>query len=99
MSMDQATFADRQKCPKCQIPGESILATVHRDRAKTYSITCHNDRCSWFQINWLVDVNPDGSLPVVRPHKKAYPKMPDLTDRVQAAADAEIMRSLEKRAR
>lgn len=66
---------------------------MHRDKAKTYSITCRNEICRWFNINWLVDVNPDGSVPVARPHKKAYPKMPDITSQIQAAADSEIERA------
>lgn len=91
--MSDETFEDRTMCPKCQLPGEVTLATVHRDKAKTYSVTCRNERCRWFGINWLVDVNPDGSVPPVRPHKKAYPKMPDITERMQEIADAEIRRS------
>lgn len=50
--------------------------------------------CRWYEVNWLVDVNPDGSLPVVRPHVKAYPDIPDRTAAVQASIDAEIARSM-----
>lgn len=81
------------------MPGEVNLAKMHRDKAKTYSITCRNVLCRWFNLNWLVDVNPDGSVPIARPHKKAYPTMPDLTQRVQDAADAEIERSMHNNGR
>lgn len=76
------------------MPGSVVLAAVHPDKAKSYSVTCMNEVCRWFNINWIVDVNPDGSLPAIRPHRKAYPKMPDVTAQVQAAADAEIARSM-----
>lgn len=97
MDQDQIeadTFEKRTTCPKCKLPGDVALAITHRDRAKTYSVTCMNDQCRWHTLNWLVDVNPDGSLPVVRPHVKAYPSIPDKTEQVQAALDAEIARSL-----
>lgn len=81
------------------MPGEVAIAAVHKDKAKTYSITCRNDRCRWFNLNWLVDVNPDGSVPIAKPHKKAYPDIPDLTDRVRANTDAEIARSVQGRRR
>lgn len=81
-------------CPKCKLPGAVTLAAIHKDRAKTYSVTCMNDQCVWFGINWLVDVNPDGTVPPVRPHQKAYRAIPDLTEQVQAAADADIARSM-----
>lgn len=53
------------------------------------------ENCSWFGINWLVDMNPDGSVPQIRPHQKAYPAIPDRTEQVQAAIDAEIARSMQ----
>lgn len=90
------SFEARTMCPKCKLVGEVTLAQVHRDKAKTYSITCRNALCRWDGINWLVDVNPDGSVPIVRPHKKAYPRMPDLTDRIREAADEQIARSMKQ---
>jgi len=69
---------------------------THRDKAKTYSVVCMNERCQWFTVNWLVDVNADGTVPAVRPHQKAYPAIPDRTDQVQAAVDAEIARSMQQ---
>lgn len=47
--------------------------------------------------NWLFDVNPDGSIPEPKPHRKAYPAIPDRTEQVQAAVDAEIARSRQGR--
>lgn len=92
--LSEETFEDRTICPKCQKPGAIALVQTHRDRAKTYSVTCMTELCRWYQVNWLVDVNPDGSVPPVRPHQKAYKPIPDMTERVQAAADAEIRRSM-----
>jgi hypothetical protein len=97
--LDDSTFEGRTICPKCGKTG-SIQQVVERERSpqdrgkKTYSITCMTELCRWFGVNWLVDVNPDGSVPPVRPHQKAYPAMPDLTERTRAAVDAEIARSM-----
>lgn len=97
MQISEETFEGRAMCPKCTLPGAVALVTTHRDKAKTYSVTCLNERCRWFEVNWLVDVNPDGSVPPVRPHEKAYRPIPDRTEQVQAAIDAEIARSLQQR--
>jgi hypothetical protein len=30
---------------------------------KVVSLACRNDRCTWFNTNWIVQVNSDGSIP------------------------------------
>lgn len=94
---DESTFEGRTQCPRCEVPGVIELKQTHLDKTQSFSITCMNERCVWFGINWLVDRNSDGTVPMVRPHRKAYPTLPgmdDITARVQAAADAEIARAM-----
>lgn len=53
-----------------------------------------NERCVWGkdEKNWLFDVNPDGSIPEPRKRQKVYPDIPDRTDEVRAAIDAQLKR-------
>jgi hypothetical protein len=41
-------------------------------------------------------VNPDGTLPEVRPHRKQYRPIADRTEEVRAAIDADVARSMQR---
>lgn len=89
-----ATFEDRQTCRKCGVLArEALLAQVHPGGFKTYSATCNNENCEWNGINWLFDVNPDGSIPEPKTHRKAYPKIPDRTEEVRESLDRLLSQS------
>lgn len=55
---------------------------------------CENERCPWYHTEWVFDVNPDGTLPTPRPHRKQYRPIPDRTEEVRAAIDDEVRRSM-----
>jgi len=71
------TFEDHKRCPRCKEPGEdsgSVAAPNAPKGTKLHTIYCRNERCKWFNTPWLVQVNPDGSVPKPVDHKKR-PKM------------------------
>lgn len=67
------TFEDLKHCPKCDQPGEetkSIPAPGAPRGTTLKTIYCRNDLCKWFNTMWLVQVNPDGSVPGPTDHSK-----------------------------
>jgi hypothetical protein len=68
--MTSTTFEDAKRCPKCETPGMVISkrmslhsSPVARAKPTVYVIRCVNQLCAWFDTNWIVQVNPDGSIP------------------------------------
>lgn len=62
------TIEEAGRCPECGFPGRNVSTTVVRSpdlapgtQAKIFE--CVNDRCSWYKTTWVVQVNPDGTIP------------------------------------
>jgi hypothetical protein len=34
-----------------------------------------NSNCRWFETGWVVQVNPDGTVPERKPGEKEFPKL------------------------
>jgi hypothetical protein len=94
--MSETTFEEAKKCPKCGLPGEdsSTQPVVSRDlkmgRAAAHTIYCRNDKCSWLNTAWIVQVNPDGTVPVAD-YSKTQPKqfpMPVIDEVERRVVDA-----------
>lgn len=75
----QSTWEEASRCPKCGEPGElgkTIPTPSELPRGtKLYEVYCRNgdkvfsQDCKWFNTPWLVQVNPDGSVPAPSDHK------------------------------
>ena len=65
--MSDTTFTEAKRCPKCEVPGEdrrqSKAPQGATRGAMLHYIFCMNERCEWFDTCWIVQVNPDGSVP------------------------------------
>jgi len=63
---------DAKLCPRCKLPGEETAKIPTRKRG-TYALhmMCRNERCKWFNTGWLVQVNPDGTVPDPVDHKQS----------------------------
>jgi hypothetical protein len=69
------TYEEAKRCPKCKQPGRlksvenPIVSPEDRVRfdiqrgAKVETYVCINERCRWFETGWVVQLNPDGSIP------------------------------------
>lgn len=86
------TFEVAKRCPKCDMPGEDMGASPAKNQrgqnVAVHSIFCRNPECIWYNTNWIVQVNPDGSVP--KPYSqlgnKKFPKLsPESVTRVQEA--------------
>jgi hypothetical protein len=63
-----STLEEASRCPKCKEPGD---IGARRPTAKpgfdVLGVTCQNEACKWFETGWLVQINPDGSIPEPAP--------------------------------
>lgn len=90
------TFEEARRCPKCQQVGDKRSERFVGQGIKILLLFCTNTRCTWYDTPWPVQVNPDGSIPDPPRHRdKNFPKIPDLTDRVQSALDRQIASELQ----
>lgn len=78
------SLEEASRCPKCGIPGEDVGSIPgNKFGVKVHTIFCRNDRCRWFDTSWIVQVNPDGSIPERKPGPAEFPA---LTGGQEAAA-------------
>lgn len=92
----QTTLEEARRCAKCKQPGVFVGKRLVRPRPgiKTgtyiHNFRCENTRCRWYMtICRSVQVNPDGSIPEpVTRREREFPKVPDLTDKVNAQVRA-----------
>jgi hypothetical protein len=89
------------RCPKCDMPGDlhnKIPAKPGTAASGTtiHLFYCRNDQCRWGQdeVSWIVQVNPDGTVPPAntgRSREKAFPtlKGPD-------GEEMRVLRTIEK---
>lgn len=94
--MTDTTLDAARRCPKCEQPGVEENRRHMRGGGMSITFGCHNERCRWYgQPGWVVDVRPDGTLPDPDRHRsKAFPKMPDFTDRMRETVDKQLEREL-----
>jgi len=63
-----ATWEEARHCPKCSEAGEAGGARASaKPGVKAVTVYCRNERCNWFNTGWIVQINPDGSIPDAAP--------------------------------
>jgi len=75
------TYEEAKRCPKCEQPGVDIGSVRGPHGSRMHTIQCKNTRCTWYETNYSVQVNQDGSIPepsLNRP--KSYPALPQRND-------------------
>lgn len=88
--MADTTYEEAARCPKCEEPGQEVAAETRtiRGGAQLRTIYCRNSRCAWCNTPWVVQVNPDGTVPPpTTDRQKSFPKLPDRTEAVQASLE------------
>ncbi len=58
-----ATLEEAKICPRCSEPGRLSHEHKFRSGKKVITFMCDNERCRWYSTGWLVQVNPDGTIP------------------------------------
>lgn len=74
-----ANLDDALHCPKCKQPGNPV-ASHNSTGAKgqpvvVHSVKCENERCRWYDTTWIVQVNPDGTVPERKAGEKEFPAL------------------------
>lgn len=69
------TYEEAKTCPKCGRVGEvrlSVPAKPDRDikpGTKIEHVYCTTELCRWYNTPWLLQVNPDGTIPPPKNHR------------------------------
>lgn len=82
--MATTTFEEAKRCPKCDQTGELLSTRGVADNegrpAKLHILRCQNERCSWFDTDWVVQQLHDGTVPVREGmERKTFPQVPGMT--------------------
>lgn len=95
--MATVSFEEAKRCPKCDQPGELQSTRNIKDNedrpAKVHIMRCQNERCQWFETDWVIQQLEDGTVPVREGmEQKTFPKMPGMTqekaaEQIQNIAD------------
>lgn len=84
--MADTTFEMASRCPKCAAPGKVMLVTSI-PQGKVHTFECANERCERTGERWIVQTNPDGSIPQRNQGPKTFPKINHFADSSQRARD------------
>lgn len=73
------------RCPRCDTQGTEVktIPIPYRVGARGHIMICPDtDRCEWGKekIRWIIQVNPNGTIPINEPGPKQYPKLPPISD-------------------
>jgi hypothetical protein len=69
------TFEEAKRCPSCRNPGREASTQRPQDLprgTKVHVFVCEEDRCERVGERWLVQTNPDGSIPQLRKGPKVF---------------------------
>jgi hypothetical protein len=101
--MASTTLEEAKKCARCSLPGEQVSESPAptsaglRPGTLVIMVYCRNEECRWYNTGWPIQVNPDGSVPVIdhsQTEKNYQNLIPDeaqqrFIDSVQRQLDAE----------
>ena len=94
---NRTTLEEASCCPRCGLPGEQVSDTPAGPEAKRGTrllmIFCRTEGCQWKDTPWVVQINPDGSIP--KPYEqlgaKRYPKLsPESETRVRESIEFQL---------
>jgi hypothetical protein len=99
----QTTYEEATRCPKCEQPGNVRLkepagrpapgTTPLPKGTQLHTVYCENTFCKWYNSCWIVQVNPDGTVPAAKNHT-GEPKIYQGQENADQVA-RDILRALE----
>jgi phage FluMu protein Com len=89
----ETTYEEAKRCPKCREPGRDTGVTRRGPRGSViHTIECANPRCKWFNTAYIIQTNPDGTIPPPTTDRdKSFRPLPPRSD---AAVDEQMQRML-----
>lgn len=89
-----ATLEEASRCPKCQEVGDQgAPQRSNKPGVNIIPFTCKNERCRWYNTAWLVQVNPDGTIPDPSEVPRG-PKQFDRPDKLLVARNMEQVNAM-----
>jgi hypothetical protein len=100
--MAETAYEEARKCPKCGHPGnvrvkQDAPPAAHLERGtQIHQVFCENQICPWYNTPWLIQVNPDGTIPPPQNHTGAdkvyvnFEGHDDLARRITEAIEHQI---------
>lgn len=79
--MPDSTYEEAKRCPRCSQPGVDVSNRIGPRGVRIHTIICKNQRCKWYDTNYIIQVNADGTIPdPILERPKSYPELPARTD-------------------
>jgi hypothetical protein len=89
--MSDTSFEEAKRCPGCSEAGKEVQVQRPRDLPRgtqVHVFSCENTRCERVDERWLVQTNPDGSIPQPgQKGPKAFERPRESTAVMQRARD------------
>jgi len=87
--MADTTFELAKRCPAtgCNQAGKEVAATPIPQGGRVHTFECQNERCTRHGERWIVQTNPDGSIPQRREGPKTFPKLNHFSASAQRARE------------
>lgn len=74
--MSDTTLEEARRCPRCKEPGRLLTVMPPREGpGKVNVYVCENTRCVSEDGRWIVQILPDGTIPVRQKGEKEFPEM------------------------
>jgi len=88
----KTTLEEASQCPTCHEPALKLREGPHpqRARAKLIYFRCANNRCPMQGQGHVVQINPDGTIPIRQAGPKQYPELPNDFGQTEAKLRAEL---------
>jgi hypothetical protein len=79
--LTDTTYEEARRCPRCNNPG-AVAGTRRGPHGSTLnSFVCKTPRCRWFETQYVVQINADGTIPEpTLDRDKSFPKLPERTE-------------------
>jgi|SRR5882762_5721136 len=85
--MALTTFEEAKRCPKCKVAGKLADQRPQGSGITVHTFECENSRCERSGERWIVQTNPDGSIPQHTQGPKTFPKLDHYAMSAQRARD------------
>jgi len=93
------SYEEAQNCPKCSEHGQlgETRRNVKRQGDRVEAWYCRNERCTWNNTPWFVQINPDGTIPSYEESsKKERRQFPEMSPTVLARGQRNVEDAVNK---
>jgi hypothetical protein len=97
---EKSTLEEAMECPKCHNPGKLVSEGPSKSPeaargTKMRIMECVTVLCPWHEERWLIQLNPDGSIPEAYSGIRGAKAYPELSPEMESRVNENIRRQLE----